>query len=98
MALTVDLAKVLDKKYEDGKLADAPVAALSGVSEADAEALKTAFGIKTVRDPRPQQVLPRRGRPARPRQRFLTAPEAGPPPHPGGGPSAFHRTDGHRIG
>jgi hypothetical protein len=53
MALTVDLAKVLDKKYEDGKLSDvldAPVAALSGVSEADAEALKTAFGIKTVRD------------------------------------------------
>ncbi|MFJ6675725.1 hypothetical protein ACIQMJ_31860 [Actinosynnema sp. NPDC091369] len=53
MALTVDLAKVLDKKYEDGTLSDvldAPVAALSGVSEADAEALKTAFGIKTVRD------------------------------------------------
>lgn len=53
MALTVDLAKVLDKKYEDGKLTDvldAPVSALSGVSDADAEALKTAFGIKTVRD------------------------------------------------
>ena len=53
MALTIDLAKVLDKEYEDGTLADvldAPVAALSGVSEADAEALKTAFGIKTVRD------------------------------------------------
>lgn len=53
MALTIDLTKVLDKKYEEGSLADvldAPVSALSGVSEADAEALKTAFNIKTVRD------------------------------------------------
>lgn len=53
MALTADLAKVLDKKYEDGTLTDildAPVSALSGVSDADAEALKTALGIKTVRD------------------------------------------------
>ncbi|TDD05760.1 hypothetical protein E1181_14365 [Saccharopolyspora terrae] len=48
-----DLASKLDKAYE-GKsvadLADAPVAALQGVSDSDAEHLKSAFGIKTVRD------------------------------------------------
>jgi hypothetical protein len=47
------LEKKLDKEWE-GKsareIADAPVAALSGVSEADAEALLKAFNIKTVRD------------------------------------------------
>jgi len=43
----------LDKAYEDkplGELADAPVDALAGVSAADAQALKAAFGIKSVRD------------------------------------------------
>jgi hypothetical protein len=53
MALSLDLAKQLDKAYEDKGLAellDAPVAALSGVSEGDAEKLDAAFGIKTVRD------------------------------------------------
>ncbi|MBQ0926246.1 hypothetical protein [Saccharopolyspora endophytica] len=48
-----DLASKLDKAYE-GKsvadLADAPVAALQGVSDSDAEHLNSAFGIKTVRD------------------------------------------------
>lgn len=43
----------LDKAYE-GKsleeLADAPVAALQGVSDSDAEHLKAAFNIVTVRD------------------------------------------------
>ncbi|MGZ0153590.1 hypothetical protein ACXJJ3_41435 [Kribbella sp. WER1] len=43
----------LDKAYE-GKsfedLADAPVAALQGVSDGDAEHLKAAFNIVTVRD------------------------------------------------
>lgn len=48
-----DLASKLDKSYEGksiSELADAPVGALQGVSESDAEHLKTAFGIKSVRD------------------------------------------------
>ena len=49
----MNLNKALDKAYE-GKslkeLADAPVAALAGVSEVDAEALQKAFGVKTIRD------------------------------------------------
>jgi hypothetical protein len=36
------------KSIED--LADAPVAALNGVSDSDAEHLKAAFNVKTVRD------------------------------------------------
>jgi len=47
------LEKKLDKEWE-GKsaqeIADAPVSALSGVSEGDAEHLLAAFNIKTVRD------------------------------------------------
>ena len=43
----------VDKAYE-GKsfkeLADAPVAALQGVSEGDAEKLKAAFNVKTIKD------------------------------------------------
>ena len=53
MAVSADLAKQLDKAYEDksvAELLDAPVAALSGVSEGDAEKLAAAFGISTVRD------------------------------------------------
>lgn len=45
------LAKLLDKAYEEKTPADlvnAPVAALAGVSEADAEALKKAFNVKTI--------------------------------------------------
>lgn len=49
----MNLNKALDKAYE-GKslkeLADAPVAALAGVSEADAELLLKAFNVKTIRD------------------------------------------------
>lgn len=49
----MNLNKALDKAYE-GKslkeLVDAPVAALAGVSEADAEALLKAFNVKTIRD------------------------------------------------
>lgn len=49
----MNLNKALDKAYE-GKslkeLADAPVAALAGVSEADAQALLNAFNVKTIRD------------------------------------------------
>jgi hypothetical protein len=47
------LEKKLDKAWE-GKsaqdIAGAPVSALAGVTEADAELLAKAFGIKTVRD------------------------------------------------
>lgn len=53
MAVTARLDKALDKAYEEkplGELLDAPVAALAGVSDSDAEKLHAAFGIKTVRD------------------------------------------------
>jgi hypothetical protein len=53
MAVTADLAKVLDKSYEDKSLAelvDAPVVALAGVSENDAKLLGEAFNIKTIGD------------------------------------------------
>lgn len=52
MAIAVNLSKVLDKAYEDSSVADlldAPVSALSGVSDSDAEHLKAAFNISTVR-------------------------------------------------
>ncbi len=52
MAVTSDLAKALDKAYEDKSLTeilDASPAALAGVTDADAEALQKAFGIKTIR-------------------------------------------------
>ncbi len=42
-----------DKAYEDKaieELASAPVSALQGVSDGDAEHLKAAFNIKTVKD------------------------------------------------
>jgi antitoxin component HigA of HigAB toxin-antitoxin module len=48
-----DIAKILDKAYENkdfAELAAAPVSALQGVSEGDAEHLKAAFGIVTIRD------------------------------------------------
>jgi predicted RecB family nuclease len=47
------IVKFFDKAYEDKsilELAKAPVAAISGVSESDAEDLKKAFGIETVED------------------------------------------------
>lgn len=53
MAVTADLAKLLDKDWEDKSLAEvlaAPVGALSGVSEGDAAALQQAFNISTVGD------------------------------------------------
>jgi hypothetical protein len=53
MAISVNLDKILMKEYES-KTADeivkAPVTALAGVSEGDAEHLKAAFNIKTVGD------------------------------------------------
>jgi hypothetical protein len=53
VGVTVGLDKALDKAYESkslSELLDAPVAALAGVSDGDAEHLAAAFGIKTVRD------------------------------------------------
>jgi len=49
----VNLNKVLDKKFEKMPLKDlpgAPVDAISGVSAGDAELLKKAFNVKTVKD------------------------------------------------
>jgi hypothetical protein len=53
MAVEVNLDSVLDKAWESkplSELLDAPVAALQGVSDGDAELLKSAFNIKTVGD------------------------------------------------
>jgi hypothetical protein len=53
MPVSADLTKILDREYEDLPLADvlnAPVEALAGVSKADADLLKSAFQVKTVRD------------------------------------------------
>lgn len=53
MAINANLDKILDKAYEEknlGELVDAPVDALAGVTEADAELLQQAFNIKTVGD------------------------------------------------
>ncbi len=47
------IADKFDKAYESKpltELASAPVAALQGVSDSDAEHLKAAFNIKTVKD------------------------------------------------
>lgn len=49
----MNINKAVDKAFESKSLkeiADAPVDALQGVSEGDAEKLKAAFNIKTVRD------------------------------------------------
>lgn len=53
MAINADLDKILDKAYEEKsltELVDAPVDALSGVTEEDAKHLQEAFNIKTVGD------------------------------------------------
>jgi hypothetical protein len=53
MAVSADLAKVLDKAYEDTpleELVDAPVAALAGISDATAEILASSFRVKTIGD------------------------------------------------
>jgi hypothetical protein len=49
----MNIDKALMKEYESKSLkeiADAPVDAIAGISESDAEHLKAAFGVKTVRD------------------------------------------------
>ena len=51
MAITADFSVLLDKAYEEMSLTEilaSPVAALSGVTDGDAEMLKAAFNIKTV--------------------------------------------------
>lgn len=51
MPVSVNLDSLLDKAYENstlGEILNAPVEALSGVSAADAQALKSAFNITTV--------------------------------------------------
>ena len=53
MPINANLDKILDKAYESkslSELVDSPVAALSGVSEQDAQLLQQAFNIKTVGD------------------------------------------------
>jgi len=53
MAVSADLAKLLDKQYERSDLhdpIDAPVSAIAGVSDGDADLLQQAFSIKTVGD------------------------------------------------
>ncbi|MFW0790401.1 hypothetical protein [Gordonia sp. CPCC 205333] len=53
MAVSVNLAKALDKAYEDKDLSeilDAPPSALAGLTEKHDEALKESLNIKTIRD------------------------------------------------
>ncbi len=53
MPVSADLSKYLDKSYESSDLKEilaAPVSALAGVTEDDAELLRKAFRIKTVGD------------------------------------------------
>ena len=53
MPVQANLDKVLDKQYENTELnglLKAPVAALAGVSEGDADKLEAAFAIYTVEE------------------------------------------------
>jgi hypothetical protein len=53
MAVSVNLDAVLDPEYQSNAVTDlvnAPVSALSGVDEAEAEGLRQAFGIETIGD------------------------------------------------
>ncbi len=53
MAVTADLSSLLDKQYEDSdlhELVNAPVGAIAGVSDGDAELLDKTFNTKTVGD------------------------------------------------
>lgn len=48
----MNINNAVDKAYEDkslGELADAPIAALQGVSDRQAQLLQDAFRIKTIR-------------------------------------------------
>ena len=53
MAMSVNLAKGLDKTYENSSLSDilnAPPSALAGLTAAHDKVLKDALGIDTVRE------------------------------------------------
>ena len=53
MSISVNLAKKLDKAYENKSLEEvlnAPVSALAGLTDAHAKQLEESLGIKTVRD------------------------------------------------
>jgi hypothetical protein len=53
MAVSVNLDAVLDPEFQSSSLTDlvnAPVSALSGIDEAEAEGLRQAFGIVTIGD------------------------------------------------
>jgi len=53
MSVKWSLRELVDKKYAElspQELLDAPVSAIKGISEKDAELLKQAFNIKTIRD------------------------------------------------
>jgi len=53
MPITANQDKMLDKAYESSSVSEilaAPVSAIAGVSDGDAELLAKAFGIKTVAD------------------------------------------------
>ena len=53
MAVSADLSKYLEKEYVSASLEDvlaAPVTALAGVTDDDAEALRRAFRIRSVAD------------------------------------------------
>lgn len=53
MAVSVNLDAVLDPAYQSSSVTDlvnAPVSALSGVDDAQAEGLRQAFGIQTIGD------------------------------------------------
>jgi hypothetical protein len=48
-----DVTKFFDKEFEQrefSELAEAPIDALAGISKADADVLKQALNIKTIRD------------------------------------------------
>ncbi len=53
MTVSADLSTYLDKAYESATLAEilaAPVSALAGVTDDDAEALRRAFRIRNIGD------------------------------------------------
>lgn len=53
MAVSADLSQFLDREWENKSLSEilkAPVSALQGVSDGDAEALRSAFNVRTVGD------------------------------------------------
>lgn len=53
MPVNANLDKLLDKEFESKSLTDilaAPISALQGVTDKDADALQQALGIKSVRD------------------------------------------------